>query len=132
VPTSDRHPLSNLWRLRHYLYPYRWQYVLLILAGCAATGLAIAIPLLVQRVIDGPVSNGDTVGLWLLGLLALAFGLAEALLNFYRRWVSSGSALGLETALRDDVYRHLQRLPVGFHDGWQSDSSSWSSARSRS
>jgi ATP-binding cassette, subfamily B, bacterial len=120
VPTSDRHPLSNLWRLRHYLYPYRWQYVWLILAGCAATGLAIAIPLLVQRVIDGPVSNGDTVGLWLLGLLALAFGLAEALLNFYRRWVSSGSALGLETALRDDVYRHLQRLPVGFHDGWQS------------
>jgi ATP-binding cassette, subfamily B, bacterial len=120
VPTDDRHPLSNLWRLRRYLYPYRWQYLWLILAGCAATGLAIAIPLLVQRVIDGPVAHRAPVGLWLLGGLALAFGLVEALLNFYRRWVSSGTALSMETALRNDVYAHLQRLPVGFHDGWQS------------
>jgi ATP-binding cassette subfamily B protein len=120
VPTVIRHPLSNLWRLRRYLHPYRWQYLFLILSGCAATGLAIAIPLLVQRVIDGPVAHRAPVGLWLLGGLALAFGLVEALLNFYRRWVSSGTALGMETALRNDVYAHLQRLPVGFHDGWQS------------
>ena len=26
----------------------------------------------------------------------------------------------METALRNDLYAHLQRLPVGFHDGWQS------------
>ena len=28
--------------------------------------------------------------------------------------------LGLETAIRDDLYRHLQRLPMSFHDEWQS------------
>jgi ATP-binding cassette subfamily B protein len=91
-----------------------------VLAGCAATGLAIAIPLLAQRVIDGPVSHGETSGLWQLGGLALAFGLVEAGLIFFRRWASSSSALGMESALRGDIYRHLQRLPVGFHDGWQS------------
>jgi len=100
--------------------PYRWLYVWLILAGCGATGLAITIPLIAQRVIDGPVARGETSGLWLLGLLALAFGVLEAALIFYRRWVSSSSALGMETALRGDIYAHLQRLPVGFHDGWQS------------
>jgi ATP-binding cassette subfamily B protein len=26
----------------------------------------------------------------------------------------------MESVLRSDVYAHLQRLPVGFHDGWQS------------
>ncbi len=104
----------------HYLRPYRWLYVWLILAGCAATGLAITIPLIAQRVIDGPVARGESRGLWLLGLLALAFGVLEAALIFFRRWVSSASALGMESALRSDIYAHLQRLPVGFHDGWQS------------
>ncbi len=117
---ADRQPLRNLWRTRSYLRPYRWLYVWLILAGCAATGLAITIPLIAQRVIDGPVARGESSGLWLLGLLALAFGVLEAALIFFRRWVSSASALGMESALRSDIYAHLQRLPVGFHDGWQS------------
>jgi ATP-binding cassette, subfamily B, bacterial len=117
---KDRQPLQNLWRTRHYLRPYRWHYVLLIVTGCAATGASILIPLLVQRVIDGPVLHGDTAGLWLLGGLALAFGVIEAGLNFFRRYVGSVTALAMEAQLRSDIYRHLQRLPVGFHDGWQS------------
>jgi ATP-binding cassette subfamily B protein len=112
--------MHNLWRVRGYLRPYAWQYVWLILAGCLSTGVAIAIPLLAQEVVDGPIANRDPSGLWLIGGLALAFGLAEASLNFYRRWAQSGSALGMETTLRNDLYRHLQRLPVSFHDGWQS------------
>ncbi|HEX6870069.1 MAG TPA: ABC transporter ATP-binding protein [Micromonosporaceae bacterium] len=117
---SHRHSMRNLWRIRTYLRPYAGQYVWLILAGMASTGVAIVIPLLAQRVVDGPVANRDTAGLWALGGLALAFGLTEALLNFYRRWAQSGSALGMETTLRNDLYAHLQRLPVAFHDGWGS------------
>jgi ATP-binding cassette subfamily B protein len=26
----------------------------------------------------------------------------------------------METVLRNDLYAHLQRLPIAFHDGWQS------------
>jgi ATP-binding cassette, subfamily B, bacterial len=120
VPQSQHHqPFRNLWRLRGYAKPYFWLYLLLILAGCAGTGVGVAIPLIVQRVVDGPVVHGDTRGLWLLGGLALAFGIVEAALSFYRRWVQSSTALGMETTLRNDIYAHLQRLPVGFHDGWQ-------------
>jgi ATP-binding cassette subfamily B protein len=81
--------------------------------------VGVAIPLVVQRVVDGPVVHGDTAGLWLLGGLALAFGLVEAGLSFYRRWVQSSVSLSMETTLRNDIYAHLQRLPVSFHDGWQ-------------
>ena len=28
--------------------------------------------------------------------------------------------MDVETKLRNDLYRHLQRLDVGFHDRWQS------------
>jgi ATP-binding cassette, subfamily B, bacterial len=121
VPPGPHHrALTNLWRMRGYLRPYAWQYVWVILAGIGATAVSIAIPLLAQRVVDGPVTHHDTAGLWELGALALAFGIMEALLNFYRRWAQSASALGMETALRNDLYRHLQALPVAFHDGWQS------------
>jgi ATP-binding cassette, subfamily B, bacterial len=121
VPPSPRlRSLQNLWRIRDYAKPYIWQYAWLVLAGCAGTGMGILIPLVVRQVVDGPVARGRAEGLVLLGLLALALGVVEALLAFYRRWVQSSTALGMETTIRNDLYAHLQRLPVSFHDGWQS------------
>lgn len=119
-PPSNRHALSNLWRVRSYLRPYYGQYTGLILAGLAGTVVSISVPLVVQRVVDGPVVAGDPRGLIDLGALALLLGLVEAALAFYRRWTQSATALGLETTLRNQLYAHLQRLPISFHDGWQS------------
>ncbi|MFC3501253.1 ABC transporter ATP-binding protein [Micromonospora krabiensis] len=114
------HPVHNLWRLRHYLRPYAAEFGWLLVAGLAATAASIAVPLVVQRVVDGPVAHDDPAGLLRLGGLALLLGLAEAVLIFLRRWVQSSSAVGMEAALRADVYAHLQRLPASFHDRWQS------------
>ncbi len=115
-----RHPLRNLWRLRHYLRPHAVEFSWLMLAGLAATAAGIAVPLVAQRVVDGPVAERDLTGLFQLAGLALAFGLAEALLIFIRRWVQSSSSVAMEAAIRDDVYAHLQRLPASFHDRWPS------------
>ncbi|MGC5659634.1 ABC transporter ATP-binding protein [Micromonospora sp. WMMD723] len=112
--------LRNLWRLRRYLRPYAAAYVLLLLAALAATGAGLAVPLLVQRVVDGPVARHDPAGLLRLGGLALLLGLVEAVLIFIRRWSQSSSSVGMEATIRADLYAHLQRLPVGFHDRWQS------------
>jgi ATP-binding cassette subfamily B protein len=116
---AQSHAFDSLWRLRGYLRPYLRSYVWITGAGVLATLVSITIPLLAQRIVDGPVVHHDPAGLWLLGLLAFAFGLVEAGLVFYRRWAQSAAALGLETTLRNDIYEHLQRLPVSFHDGWQ-------------
>ncbi|GAB7043851.1 MULTISPECIES: ABC transporter ATP-binding protein [Catenuloplanes] len=92
----------------------------LLLTGLGGTAASLAVPLVVQRVVDGPVARGDAYGLLLLGALALLFGVVEALLIFIRRWTHAAAAVGLEAAIRDDLYAHLQRLPVSFHDRWQS------------
>jgi ATP-binding cassette, subfamily B, bacterial len=34
--------------------------------------------------------------------------------------VQAGAVTGMERAIRDDLYHHLQRLHAGFHDQWQS------------
>lgn len=120
APTTGRHPLDSLWRLRHYLRPYAPEFAWLFLAGLAAMAAGIAVPLVAQRVVDGPVAERDPAGLFRLAGLALLFGLAEAVLIFIRRWVQSSSSLGIETTIRADIYAHLQRLPASFHDRWQS------------
>ncbi|MET7747145.1 ABC transporter ATP-binding protein [Micromonospora sp. NPDC005367] len=114
------HPVHNLWRLRRYLRPYATEFAWVLPAALAATGAGIAVPLVVQRVVDGPVARRDPAGLLQLSALALLLGLAEAVLIFIRRWVQSSSAVGMEAALRADLYAHLQRLPASFHDRWQS------------
>ncbi|MER7588437.1 ABC transporter ATP-binding protein [Micromonospora sp. NPDC127501] len=117
---AGTHPVHNLWRLRPYLRPYAAEFAWLLVAGLAGTAAGIAVPLVVQRVVDGPVARHEPAGLLQLGGLALLLGVVEAVLIFIRRWVQSSSAVGMEAALRADVYAHLQRLPTSFHDRWQS------------
>lgn len=111
--------LRSLWRVRSYVRPYAGQMVLMLVAAAVAVAASIVVPLVIRTVVDGPISQGNKAGLIPLGLLALALGAIEAALVFVRRWVQSYAALGMESAMRDDLYRHLQQLPVAFHDRWQ-------------
>ena len=117
--TPPRHPLANLWRIRSYVRPYASQMVTMVAAAALGVGAGIVIPLVTQRVVDGPIRSGDAIGLPLLGALALALGVTEALAAFVRRWIHASAAVGLENQIRNDLYAHLQRLPVEFHDRWQ-------------
>src|SRR6266542_3117532 len=95
--------LRNLWRILRYLRPYAAQMVWLMVAAAVATGVSLVVPLVVRQVVDGPVRHGSSSGLLLLGALALALGVVEAVLIFMRRWVQSSSALGIETAVTNDL-----------------------------
>jgi ATP-binding cassette, subfamily B, bacterial len=109
-----------LLRVWPYLRPYRRHLVVIVVSSILSTAAQVALPLIVAVVIDGPLHRGDRAGIvrW----CALAVGLAafEIVLNFVRRYLLAIVATELETALRDDLYAHLQRLDVGFHDRWQS------------
>jgi ATP-binding cassette subfamily B protein len=117
---TSRLPWHNLWRLRHYVRPYAAKMTGLFIAAAAATGAGIVVPLVIRRVVDGPIARRDPDGLLMLGALALLLGIVEAVLIFIRRWVQSSTALGIETRIRADLYAHLQRLSIAFHDRWQS------------
>ncbi|MBO4269686.1 ABC transporter ATP-binding protein [Microbispora triticiradicis] len=119
-PVHSRSSWRSLWRLRTYLRPYAGSLVVSWFAALGGIAAGTVIPLVGKEIIDGPVAHGDLAGLVPLGLLALGLGVTEALLTFVRRWSQAGPVLGLETAIRDDLYRRLQRLPMSFHDGWQS------------
>jgi ATP-binding cassette subfamily B protein len=71
-------------------------------------------------VIDGPVAQHRRGAVPALAGVVLGLGITESVLAWVRRWVQARAANGMEQAIRNDLYAHLQRLPVGFHDHWQS------------
>ncbi len=111
---------SALWRVKPYLRPYVGQLVAATVLASAGLGAATVVPLVVKAVIDGPLARGDRAGIFYLSLCVLGLGLLESLSAYTRRLTAGRVALGLETQLRNDLYAHLQKLPVSFHDDWQS------------
>lgn len=119
-PARSRSAVRSLLRLWPYVRPVRVRLftaaVVAVLASC--TGLVI--PLVLKWIVDGPVAGRDTGGVWLGALYLLLLGLAEAVLFGLRRWLVARPLAGVEASMRADLYRHLQRLPVAFHDRWPS------------
>ena len=122
-PDPDAAPpagVGSLWRLRGYLRPYVGSLLIMLVASLGGVALAIGIPLVTRAIIDGPIAERDLSALYPLAGLALALGVLEAVLVFFRRWVQSNAVLGLETTMRHDLYARLQELSMGFHTRWQS------------
>ncbi|MFJ3638388.1 ABC transporter ATP-binding protein [Streptomyces sp. NPDC090108] len=117
---KDRSAVRTLLRLWPYVRPVR---VRLFTAACVAvvascTGLVI--PLVLKWMVDGPVADRDPAGVRLGALYLLLLGIAEAVLFGIRRWLVARPLTRVEAEMRAGLYRHLQRLPVAFHDRWAS------------
>ncbi|MGH9292519.1 MAG: ABC transporter ATP-binding protein [Acidimicrobiales bacterium] len=109
----------SLWRLRRFVGPYRGQMVLMLACACLSTAANTVIPLVLEAVVDGPIAHHNRGALVPMFFLALGLGLFGAGLIVARRWVQSVAIQMVERQMRDDIYARLQRLPVSFHDQWQ-------------
>jgi ATP-binding cassette subfamily B protein len=105
-------------RLWPYIRPVRGRLLGSGAAALAAMLAGLGIPLLIQRIVDGPVAHRDRSGLVLLSLGVLALGALEAGLIYLRRVLVARPTTDVEKWLRADLYQHLQHLPVAFHDRW--------------
>ncbi|WP_405906571.1 ABC transporter ATP-binding protein [Streptomyces sp. NBC_00828] len=118
--TGGRSAVRTLLRLWPYVRPVRGRLFTAAFVAVLASCTGLVIPLVLKWMVDGPVADRDSAGVWLGALYLLLFGLAEALLFGLRRWLVARPLAGVEAAMRADLYRHLQRLPVAFHDRWAS------------
>ncbi|MFG3503956.1 ABC transporter ATP-binding protein [Streptomyces sp. NPDC047821] len=120
APTKDRSTVRVLLRLWPYVRPVRARVGSAAVVAVVASCLGLVIPLVLKWIVDGPVARRDPGGVWLGALVVLALGIAEAVLFGLRRWLVARPLAGVEAAMRADLYRHLQRLPIAFHDRWPS------------
>ncbi len=119
-PATPDASLAALRRLGPYVRPHRRPIIGSGLAALAATLFGLAIPLVTRAIVDGPITRGERHLLPWLVLGVLGFGLAEAGLVLARRRLVARPVTAIEARMRDDLFAHLQRLPVGFHDRWPS------------
>ncbi|MET9093790.1 ABC transporter ATP-binding protein [Streptomyces cyaneofuscatus] len=117
---TDRSAVRSLLRLWPYVRPVRVRLFTAAFVAILASCLSLVIPLILKWMVDGPVADRDPGGVWLGALYLLLLGIAEAVLFGFRRWLVARPLAGVEASMRADLYRHLQRLPVAFHDRWPS------------
>ncbi|WP_328950555.1 ABC transporter ATP-binding protein/permease [Streptomyces sp. NBC_00184] len=120
VEPKDRSAVQSLLRLWPYVKPVRTRLFGAALIAIVASCLGLVIPLVLKWIVDGPVAHQDPGGVWLGALFLLLLGITEAVLFGVRRWMVARPLAGVEASMRADLYRHLQRLPVAFHDRWSS------------
>ncbi|WP_454118006.1 ABC transporter ATP-binding protein [Microbacterium lacticum] len=121
--TSDTPRLSTpraLARLYPFAKPVVPRLALGAVSALIASLLALSIPLVLEVLVQGPIASGDLTQLaWGAGLILL-LGLLEALMVWLRRWFVLAPSTSVEYDMRTGFYERLQRLPVAFHDRWQS------------
>ncbi|MGI5458109.1 ABC transporter ATP-binding protein [Streptomyces sp. CA-249302] len=118
--TKDRSAVRTLLRLWPYVRPVRARLFTAASVAVVASCVGLVIPLVLKWMVDGPVADRDPAGVWLGALYLLLLGITEALLFGLRRWLVARPLSHVEAEMRADLYRHLQRLPVAFHDRWAS------------
>src|SRR4051794_5879083 len=104
--------LATLYGLAH---PYKAQTLLAIVSLLGATVVGLAPPYLVGRTIDH-VDHGSTSDLgWLVALFLVAGGLATAF-TYGQTYFTGWTGERMLADLRNHVFRHLQRLSLGFYE----------------
>lgn len=66
--------------------------------------------------VDGPVAEQHPSGVLLGGVVLLLLGAGEAFVFGVRRWLAARPLAAIDAAMREQLHRHLQRLPIAFHD----------------
>lgn len=107
--------------LLEHARPYRSKLLLIALLSIAASLATLALPWLAGQLIGGAVGQ-ETVSLsWVTLLLVGALAMMTGL-NMANQLVSGIVTARVLADLRTDVYEHVQKLPMAFHDqGRQGD-----------
>jgi ATP-binding cassette subfamily B protein len=112
--------LRTLLRLMPWVRPARSRIILGMVVALLAGLVSLAIPLILQNLVDGPLSTRDGAQIWPAAILVLVLGVLEAVLIAARRFLVLTPGTQVEAAMRNSFYAKLQDLPVSFHDRWQS------------
>ena len=103
-------------RMLGYLRPYRWRMLLAFGMMLLQTLTTLAIPYLIKIAIDQDISTGDLNGLM---RTSLAMGVCYIILYIgtsSERYLLAWVGQRVLANLRGEVFRHLQRLGIGYHD----------------
>src|SRR3954452_9588666 len=110
--------MRTLRRLLGFLRPYRRTVIWSLVFAWAAMGMTVLIPLLIGSTVDA-IKNEDRSAILPLALAIVGAGMLRLGLTAARRVIAGKVSVAVEFDLREAMYRHLQRLELGFFDSQQ-------------
>ncbi len=111
---------SNDWRLLSSLFPYakrnsRQLFISLFLLAPLSIASAVQ-PILVQQAIDGPIKNGDLIGLrWLCLVIFLTIAVRLSFQS-WQGYLVQEVGQKITADIRQDLFRHVTSLSTSFFD----------------
>ncbi len=108
--------MKYLINLRTFLNPYRSRLILSLALLLSTTGLSLAVPQILQQVIDDGLKVGASAFLIRSALLLLGIGILTASLNLGQRYLTEWISAHVGYDLRNSMYDRIQYLPFSYHD----------------
>jgi ATP-binding cassette subfamily B multidrug efflux pump len=114
MPESTSGKWRILTRLIKYLRQHRLRIVLGFVCVLLTNGLLVASPWVIKYAVDGLrfVTPGR---LAMYAAVIVLLTLLEGTFRFWMRWFLIGVSRDIEYTLRNDVFEHLEKLPISFY-----------------
>jgi subfamily B ATP-binding cassette protein MsbA len=120
---------NALFRYLSYAKPY-WPWVVLVVtAGVAKFTLPLVIAHLTGELVDSVITNEQDLSdaarvdmLWYFATGLLLVAVAEMVAIFVRGYWTTRTSTQVAFDIRQDLYKHLQRLSLGFHQSYPTGS----------
>jgi ABC-type multidrug transport system fused ATPase/permease subunit len=103
-------------RLLEFLRPFRWQMAFAFVCMLIESGFTLLTPYLIKIAIDENIAQEDLAALTQTALLIAATFIGLFFASAGQRYLISWVGQRVLANLRSQLFRHLQKLPVGYHD----------------
>ncbi len=113
--SSSNEPIGLFRALTAYVKPVVWREIAGILCLMTYSYLVICIPAYVKQIINSIENGTDKQTLLVSCCLILLLASGAACLLFLARWLIIGASRSVEMTMRNDFFRHIQRLTPGFY-----------------
>src|ERR671938_2171652 len=113
---SWRRTRRRLGTLARLTSPYRTRTILSVFSLLAATATALAPPFLSKYAVDDGIRRHDLAKLWWIVGAFLAAGLLNWGMSYVQPYLTAWVGERILADLRIGLFRHLQRLSLGFYE----------------
>ena len=97
-------------KLLRYLKGYRKESVLAPLFKMLEATFELIVPLVVTQIIDVGIGTGNTPYIWKMCGVMVLLGVVGLVCSLTAQYFSARAAMGFSTALREDLFAHINRL----------------------
>lgn len=113
-----------LLRIVKYFLPYWKQTLLVMIVLCITAVLGLLPPILIQHIIDRALPDKNLRLLVLLVLASLGTTVVSGLLGVLQNYLNSFISQNIVHDMKNQMYRHLQGMPLQFFSGVKQGKSS--------